>query len=143
MSKPKKGQLLNTVPPAPPDEVHLADHADPGTAGKAKAQEQARGKGKYGETKASAHKNLPRIISEEKEAELEAAKAEQKVENTWVGIELVDELGNPVCGLKFCIELPNGKVKIGTTDAEGKGKVEDIEPGQCSLMLPDIDKDAW
>lgn len=139
MSKPKQGKLINTVPPAAPDKVHVADNADPGAAGKVKAQELAQQTGKYGETKAPAFKPI-KVMSEKKEAELAAA--EQAVETTWVGIELVDELGDPVCGQKYSIELPDGTISVGTTDAEGKAKVDGFAVGDCKLTL-ELNQQAW
>jgi hypothetical protein len=69
---------------------------------------------------------------------------EKDVEKTWIEIELVDEEGNPVPGERYKITLPDGKtVSEGTLDANGRARVEGIDPGTCQISFPDLDKDAW
>jgi hypothetical protein len=34
-------------------------------------------------------------------------------------------------------------VAEGTTDTEGKAKVNNIDPGQCRVIFPDLDKRTW
>lgn len=62
---------------------------------------------------------------------------------TWIAIQLVDMDGKPIQGERFRIELPDGRVIEGTTDADGKGGASDIEPGTCKVTFPDLDSDAW
>ena len=41
------------------------------------------------------------------------------------------------------IELPDGSVASGSLDPKGFARIEGIEPGQCKISFPDLDKDAW
>ncbi len=70
--------------------------------------------------------------------------AEEKAQKpSWIEIELVDEDGAPVPGERYRIELPDGSVAQGTLDAKGVARVEGIEPGNCKITFPNLDKDAW
>jgi len=62
---------------------------------------------------------------------------------TFIEIEMVDDKGRPVPDLAYHIEGPDGKQYDGTLDADGKARVDDIEPGNCRITFPDLDKDAW
>ena len=62
---------------------------------------------------------------------------------TFIEIEMVDDKGRPVPDLAYRIEAPDGKQYEGTLDADGKARVDDIEPGNCRITFPDLDKDAW
>lgn len=56
----------------------------------------------------------------------------------WVEIVLLDEEGVPVADEKYSIQLPDGSTREGTLDAEGKARVEEIEPGTCFVTFPEI-----
>lgn len=141
MPGPKSGKQVNSVSAAKPDSVHQADSADPGEVSKVKAQQQAQKIGKYGETKAKPYKPLPPIAVSSKDR---AAREKQKqAEQTWVGIELVDEAGQPLGGHPYRITLPDGSVKTGTTDAKGRAKVEQFATGPCTLTLDHLDEKSW
>ncbi|MEM7199363.1 MAG: type VI secretion system tip protein TssI/VgrG [Planctomycetota bacterium] len=64
-------------------------------------------------------------------------------DKTWVEIELVDEAGEPIAGEKYEIKLPDGSVASGTTGADGIARLEGIDPGDCEVTFPNLDKDAW
>ena len=55
---------------------------------------------------------------------------------TWVEVRLIDTDGKPIANEPFRIEMPDGSVHQGTTDAEGLGGVELIAPGEGVLSLP-------
>ena len=62
---------------------------------------------------------------------------------SWVEIEMVGADKKPVAGVAYRLELPDGVVKVGVTDAQGKVRYDGIEPGECKVSFPDLDKDAW
>ncbi len=66
----------------------------------------------------------------------------EETETTWIAIELVDEFGDPIPGQKYEITTPDGVIKKGTTDANGKAKVSGIDPGECEIKFPELDIEA-
>ena len=69
----------------------------------------------------------------------ETPKAEPK---TWIAIELVDEEGKPVANERYWILLPDGSVREGRLDTQGRAHVGDLDPGECDVRFPDLDNDA-
>lgn len=67
----------------------------------------------------------------------------QDKELTWLGIELVDEQGQPVPGERYEVVLTDGSKRHGVLDGYGKGKVEGIEPGTCKVSFPRLDTEVW
>ena len=65
------------------------------------------------------------------------------VTTTFIEIEMVDDKGRPVPDLAYLIEAPDGKKYEGNLDAEGRARVDGIEPGNCRITFPGLDKDAW
>jgi hypothetical protein len=45
-----------------------------------------------------------------------------------------------VAGETYEVTLPDGKVARGSTDSQGKAKVQGFEPGQCKIVFPLLDK---
>ena len=69
---------------------------------------------------------------------------EEDEEKTWIELELVDEDDNPVAGERYRMTLPDGEtIATGTTDSNGIARVTGIDPGECKITFPDLDKDAW
>jgi hypothetical protein len=126
----KSGKAGKAVAPAEPDAPEDADVADPGEVAEAKAEQIQKESGKYGETPTKPYK--PPATEEE---------AEEKT--AWIEIELVDEEDEPVPGEKYEIELPDGSVAKGTLDSDGFVRIEGIDPGNCKVSFPKLDKDAW
>jgi type VI secretion system secreted protein VgrG len=120
-SAPTAGSAGSAVNPAVPEAALEADTADPGKVSKAKASK-----------------------AEQQRAEIpfKPSSFEQE-EKSWVEIELMDEADNPVAGEKYKITLPDGRVKTGTLDQNGFARVEGIDPGNCEVTFPNLDKDAW
>jgi hypothetical protein len=89
--------------------------------------------------------SLPTKAAAKAAAAKEAAKKkeEEKKEKTWIEIVLLDDLGQPVDGKKYVVELPDGSKKEGTLDKQGKAKVSDIDPGLCKISFPEIDWSAF
>jgi uncharacterized Zn-binding protein involved in type VI secretion len=65
---------------------------------------------------------------------------DQKV---WVEIELLDESRKPVPNEPYRIELPDGSVTEGSTDDRGRARVDGIDPGNCKISFPSLDKRSW
>lgn len=63
-------------------------------------------------------------------------------QKTWIGIELVDEEGQPVANERYWIQLPDGSVREGRLDAKGRAHVGDLDPGECDVRFPDLDSEA-
>jgi type VI secretion system secreted protein VgrG len=73
-----------------------------------------------------------------------AAAAENKEKKSWIEGTLVDEADQPVPGEAYEVKLPDGTtVASGTTDEKGFFRVDHIDPGQCEICFPNLDKDAW
>ncbi len=127
---PKDGKPGSIVAPAAPAEVTEADEADPGEVAEIKADQTEKGEGKYGSTPAPAFK--PKSTDDEDDEE-----------KTFIEIELLDEADQPVAGESYEITLPDGSVTTGTLDEKGFARVDGIDPGDCQITFPNLDKEAW
>ena len=58
---------------------------------------------------------------------------------TWVGIELVDDVGRAVAGQRYSVKVPEGVISEGILDAQGRARITNIDPGVCEISFPDID----
>lgn len=80
------------------------------------------------------------------EVKSQAAKAgetEEQEKKSWVAIRLVDEEGQPVPSEPYKIVTPEGRVVEGTTDSNGMARVSGIDPGNCQITFPRLDRTAW
>lgn len=66
-----------------------------------------------------------------------------RVVKTWVEIELVDTGGAPVAGQRYVCMMPDGDVREGQLDAKGRVRFDGIDPGNCVLTFPELDRDVW
>lgn len=71
----------------------------------------------------------------------EAEKPKEK--KAWIEIILVDMDGKPVPGVKYRITPPGGAPKEGRLNEHGQAGLYEIEPGNCKITFPDLDKEAW
>lgn len=62
---------------------------------------------------------------------------------TWVEVCLVDMEGKPVGGKHYLIKTPSGAVEEGNLDTSGRVRVNNIDPGTCTISFPDLDREAW
>ncbi len=129
MPSPQSGSAGSIVAPAEPAEVDDADSADPGEVEEVKAEQKEKQSGKYGSTPVQPYKP--------------PTGDEAKKKTSWVEIKMVDEEDQPVAGEKYEITLPDGRVAKGTTDQNGVARIEGIDPGNCQVTFPKLDKDAW
>jgi hypothetical protein len=63
--------------------------------------------------------------------------------STWFELQLVDELGRPIGGERFEIELADRTLAAGTTGPGGTARLRGIPPGTCRVSLPRLDGALW
>ena len=68
---------------------------------------------------------------------------QEKKKKSWIEIVLVDEEDDPVPGERYEITLPDKTVKKGTLDQNGFARVDGIDPGNCEITFPRLDKGVW
>jgi type VI secretion system secreted protein VgrG len=121
------------VPPTAPAEAEIADNADPGSKEPTyKQQRERQSPSEQAASNAPSHSGSSSSSSEE----------EQK--KHWIEIELVDKEGKPVPGEKYRVTLPDGSTLAeGTLDEKGFARVDNIDPGNCKVTFPNLDKDSW
>lgn len=66
-----------------------------------------------------------------------------KEKKAWIEIILVDAEGKPMPGVKYRITPPGGTPKEGRLNEHGQAGLYQIEPGNCKITFPDLDKEAW
>ena len=90
-----------------------------------------------------AYRSADTIVMPERPADDEPVLA-GAVETTWVEIQLLDEVGNPIPKERYELKLPDGGVKSGTLDFRGRARADGITvPGACLVKFPNLDADAW
>jgi type VI secretion system secreted protein VgrG len=122
------GSAGSAVSPKAPELPLEPDKADPGEVLKLKAEQAASGTGKYGKPESKAFTPA-------------AADAEKKP--SFIEIELVDEKGKPVPGEPYKLTLPDGSTTEGTLDEKGFVRIDGMEPGDCKVTFPRLDREAW
>ena len=123
----KSGKKISAVKPGKPAAPEKADEADPGKVEKVKAEQIEAKKGKYGKVQ------VPAFTPPEDEEE----------KASWVEFEMVDEEDQPVAGVAYKVKLPDGTEASGHLDGNGFTRIEGIEPGNCEISFPELDKSAW
>ena len=62
----------------------------------------------------------------------------------WIEIEMRGEDDEPLGGLEYRLKLPNGRVREGVLDDDGRARVEGFfDEGDCEVSFPELDQDAW
>jgi hypothetical protein len=61
----------------------------------------------------------------------------------WIEIILVDNEGKPMPGVKYRITPPSGKPVEGRLNEHGQAGLYQIDPGNCKITFPDLDKETW
>lgn len=64
-------------------------------------------------------------------------------EDDWIEVLIADEDGEPVSGVAYELELPDGSVRRGRTNRFGIARCGPIPSGTCKLTLPELDESAW
>jgi type VI secretion system secreted protein VgrG len=134
------GSPCSLVPPTLPQAPAVADDATFGGTKTYSAEGGAAagggggggGGGSSSSSSSSPSSNAPRHDPTSQEA---------KDKKHFIEIELWDDEDLPVPGEPYEITLPDGStVASGTTDADGRARVENLDPGQCSIRFPRIDQ---
>jgi len=114
---PYGAAYISTAAPVAPSVADSADDAKPGTIIELEKRSAARKKEKK-------HK-------------------EDKDKKSWIKIKMVDEEGKPVPGIRYKITTPDGRVKSGSLNKDGKAEVKGFDPGSCKVTFPELDQEAW
>lgn len=61
----------------------------------------------------------------------------------WIEVELVDEEGAALGGIRVRVTANGGDPIEVTTNASGLARVDGIQPGACEITLPDHDAGTW
>lgn len=127
----KTGNECTAKEPAAPTEPVEAANSDPGEVSTAPTREHTAASGTLGSSTITA---MDPLSHEETQPD----------ETHWISIELKDDQGNPVPNEQYRVTLPDGSVRSGYTDQEGKARVEGIpEGGQADINFPRIHGDEW
>ncbi len=59
-------------------------------------------------------------------------------QTTWIALRLVDGDGAPVPNRPYVVTLPNGTTRAGCLDANGKARIDGLDPGKCVVSFPDF-----
>jgi hypothetical protein len=73
----------------------------------------------------------------------EAVLGPEREPDAWIAIELVDEDGKPVPNVDYRIKCDDGRVRTGTTNADGKARVEGLHDGNCAVSFPHLHGPDW
>lgn len=69
--------------------------------------------------------------------------ATREDETHWIHVVVVDEDDQPLAGVRYRIELTDGRVREGRTNPEGGIYFDELPAGECSLSLLDHDEKLW
>lgn len=126
----KQGQAGRIVAPNKPAVALEADLADPGAMERIKAAQIRSRTGKYGAPPVGSRMSSSQAAAAEA---AEAAKA-TRGEMTWIEfVVLHDDTGEPVSDVKLTVRKPDESEMTGETDATGKLRLDDIDPGTCDV----------
>lgn len=56
----------------------------------------------------------------------------------WIAIELKDENGNPMAGEAYVVYLPDGSVREGNLDRQGRAREENVSPIAARITFPNM-----
>lgn len=66
-----------------------------------------------------------------------------KIVKTWVEMEVVDEQGRPMPNQAYLCMLPDGVIRQGETDSQGRVRFHGIEPGNRAFSLTKLSPERW
>lgn len=127
---PKDGNPCTAITPVDADDALDADNAEAGALSATSSRGPDRAAQQYNTATAKPFK-APETEEEKKESP------------SWIEIELLDSLGNPVPGEQYRIETPDGSIAEGALDEKGFVRVDGIKPGSCKVSFPGYDGRSW
>src|SRR5262245_3780030 len=68
---------------------------------------------------------------------------DEKKVKTWIEIVLQTKEGKPVPSAPYRLKLPDGTVKEGRLDSQGRARADGIDPGNCEVSFYEIDGREW
>ena len=73
-----------------------------------------------------------------------AAVASQKQDvQDFIEVVLKDDTGNPVPNERYRLKMPDGSIKEGRVDANGKARFDGLKPGSCQVSFPNLGDGDW
>jgi hypothetical protein len=66
-----------------------------------------------------------------------------KEEKTWVEFRLVNDDGKPMPGARYKLKVTDGSVREGNLDDNGSVRVQNLDPGMCTISFLDYDQREW
>ncbi|WP_284614880.1 hypothetical protein [Aquabacterium humicola] len=83
-------------------------------------------------------------VSQAAEAVTPSQMSQATEEEHWIQIALLDDQDQPVPNQAYKIELPDGAIREGRLDADGKAYVGGLKTGgACKVCFPQIDAKEW
>jgi len=73
----------------------------------------------------------------------EPLQATREDETHWIHVIVVDQDDRPLAGVRYRIELTDGRVREGRTTAEGGIYFDEIPAGACKVSLLEHDETLW
>jgi type VI secretion system secreted protein VgrG len=157
---PLSGNAGSAVSPLAPTDAAVADTANPGendvptatpgtlasaSAGEVSAIAGSSSSSSSAGSSAGPSTSPPPVQSAASDAPThDPDSPENQTKKSWIEIQLVGEDGKPIPGEPYKITLPDGTtVADGTLDDKGFARVDNIDPGNCQVTFPNLDKDAW
>jgi hypothetical protein len=58
----------------------------------------------------------------------------------WIEIRLLDEVDRPVRDEPYEVRLPDGSIRAGQLDANGRARLDGIPPGDCAVTFTRLDR---
>jgi uncharacterized Zn-binding protein involved in type VI secretion len=98
---------------------------------------------------------ITQVIAMKKAAEAGSAFAEQtkieedkpappeKIEKGNLDFALLDDEDNPIEGVNYEVKLPDGNIRKGKTDKDGKVSLKGIPTGSSDVSFPELDQSEW
>lgn len=64
-------------------------------------------------------------------------------QTSWIEVELLDEEKKPIANQLYRVEVPDGTFREGKLDAQGRVRIDNIDPGTCEIFFPDLEESKW
>ncbi len=111
------GTAVGACPPTAPDAPDEADNDKPG-------------------------KKMELLERSKKRKENKSSK-DDPTKKSYIELEMLTEAGEPCAGERYLVVTSDGKKKNGSLNNKGFARINGIEPGNCKVTFPNLDKEAW